>query len=486
MPQSLRILFVSAEVAPFAKRGGLGDVAGSLPKALKRLGHDVRLVMPAYQPIESSLDGGPFELAALPGQLLVPMGFGAVAAGIFEGRLPDSDVPVYFVAERNLFGRPEVYGYDDDPYRFAFFSRAALNVTEALGWRPDIIHAHDWHTAPAVTWLATAGQGLEHFRGTPSIFTIHNLAHQGRTSWSIMDYLGIITHGLAEETYGQVNFMARGIYHATMVNTVSPTYAQEIMTPEGGAGLDALLRHRSYDVHGILNGLDYDEWDPNADARLAAQFGPDNPELRQQNKRALQARAGLPQRDDVPLVAMITRLDWQKGLDISGQVLGSLLGGAAGEAQFIALGSGEAQYEGLLAQLAGVYPDRMTAFLDYLPDLAPLIYGGSDLFIMPSRFEPCGLGQLIAMRYGSVPVVRYTGGLADTIEHDVTGFTFGEYSGGAFWGALEYAVHSYYSDKDRFQGIQLNGMAQDFSWQRSALGYQQLYEWALARVGHGS
>ena len=483
MPESYRILFISAEVAPFAKRGGLGDVAGSLPKALKRLGHDVRVVMPAYQPIENSLDGGPFDLEVLPGQLLVPMGFGTVAAGIFESRLPGSDVPVYFIAESNLFGRDEVYGYDDDPYRFAFFSRAALDLTVALDWRPDVVHAHDWHTAPAVTWLATAGQGVDHFRGLPTVFTIHNLAHQGRTNWSIMDYLGIVSHALVEEPYGEVNFMARGIYHATMVNTVSPSYAQEIMTPEGGAGLDGLLRHRAYDVHGILNGLDVDEWNPATDPRLAAHFDAGDPEARQQNKRALQARAGLPQRDDVPLVAMITRLDWQKGLDITGHVIGTLLGGAAGDAQFIALGSGAAEYEQLFAQMAGVFPDKMTAFLDYLPELAPLIYGGSDIFLMPSRFEPCGLGQLIAMRYGSVPVVRATGGLADTVEHDVTGFTFSDYSGGAFWGALEYAVRSYWTDKERWQEIQFNGMAQDYSWEQSALGYQQLYQWALARAG---
>lgn len=486
MANSLRILFLSAEVAPFAKTGGLGDVAGSLPKALHRLGHDVRVVMPAYQPIEDSLDGGPFDLSVMPGQLLVPMGFGTVAAGVFESRLPGSEVPIYFIADRNLFGRDRVYGYDDDPYRFAFFSRAALNLTEALGWRPHVVHAHDWHTAPAIIWLSTAGQGLDQFRGVPSVFTIHNLAHQGRTGWSIMDYMGIVTHGLVEENYGQVNFMARGIYHATMVNTVSPTYAQEIMTPEGGAGLDALLRHRSYDVHGILNGLDYDEWNPATDAHLAAPFDADNLDRRLANKRALQARAGLPQRDDVPLVAMITRLDWQKGLDICGHVIGTLLGGAAGEAQFVALGSGQAKYEHLLAHLAGAFPDKMTAFLDYMPSLAPLIYGGSDMFVMPSLFEPCGLGQLIAMHYGSVPVIRYTGGLADTVEHDVTGFTFGEFSGGAFWGALEYAVNSYRWDKERWQGIQKNGMAADYSWDRSAAGYQQIYQWALARAGQGA
>ena len=482
MAESYRILFISAEVAPFAKRGGLGDVAGSLPKALKRLGHDVRLVMPAYQPLADSLDGEPFNLKTRPGQLLVQMGFGTVAAGVFEGQLPGSEVPVYFIAESNLFGRDEVYGYDDDPYRFAFFSRAALDLTTAIGWRPDVVHAHDWHTAPAVTWLATAGQGDDRFRGLPSVFTIHNLAHQGRTGWSIMDYLGIQSHSLVEEAYGEVNFMARGIYHATMINTVSPTYAQEIMTPEGGADLDGLLRHRAHDVHGILNGIDVEVWDPAGDPRLATPFDAGNLDARLQNKRALQARAGLPQRDDVPLVAMISRLDWQKGLDITGHVVGALLGGGAGDAQFIALGSGAAEYEQMFAHMSGAYPDKMTAFLDYMPELAPLIYGGSDIFLMPSRFEPCGLGQLIAMRYGSVPVVRATGGLADTVRDGETGFSFVDYGGGPFWGALERAVRTYWTDKDGWREIQLNGMGEDFSWGRSAAGYQQLYEWALANA----
>ncbi len=478
----LKVFCISAEVAPFAKTGGLGDVAGSLPKALQAMGHDVRVVMPAYRSIEDGYHTGRFKLLTLPGQLSVPTDVGVTPVGVFEGRLPGSEVPIYFIAERNLFGRPNVYGYNDDPYRFAFFSRAALDLIVALDWRPDIIHGHDWHAAPAITWLATAGAMDNRYRNIPTLFTIHNLAHQGRTHWNIFDYLGVLTHRLNEEGYDAVNFMARGIYHATLINTVSPTYAREIMTPDGGAGLDGLLRHRRYDLHGILNGLDYDEWNPQTDRRLAQTFDVDHLDQRIANKRALQARAGLPQRDDVPMVAMVSRLDWQKGLDITGHVIHRLLNNDAGEAQFVVLGTGAPEYEQMFAQLTGYHRAKSAAFLTYAADLAPLIYGGSDLFIMPSRFEPCGLGQLIAMRYGSVPVVRATGGLADTVQDSVTGFTFYRYTSADFWEALQRAIHIYNIDQAGWRALQRNGMRADFSWQRSAHGYQQLYERAVARA----
>jgi starch synthase len=257
------------------------------------------------------------------------------------------------------------------------------------------------------------------------------------------------------------------------------------MTPDGGAHLDGLLHHRAFDVHGILNGIDYDEWNPATDKRLAGHFELDDMDGRLTNKRALQARAGLPIRDDVPILAIISRLDFQKGLDITGHVLHRLLNGQAGEAQFIVLGTGAAEYENMFAQLAAYHSDKMTAFLDYNAGLAPLIYAGSDMFLMPSRFEPCGLGQLISMRYGSVPVVRATGGLADTVQDGYTGFQFHNYDAGAFWQAVERAMYTYYTSPDDWRQIQENGMASDFSWERSAGGYQQLYEWAIARMrGH--
>jgi starch synthase len=477
----LRILFVSAEVAPFAKVGGLADVAGSLPKALRALGHDVRVVMPAYLTTEERGRAGGLRFQE--GGMIVPMAGGGIPAGFFEGVLPGSDVPIYFIAQNQLLNRSNVYGYNDDAYRFAFFSRAAFEVTDRLGWKFDVLHAHDWHTAPAVTWLATAGQADGRYRGIPSVFTIHNLAHQGLTSWNVLDYLGIITHSLREEPYGAVNFMARGIYHATIINTVSPTYGREIRTWEGGAGLQDLLHFRDQDVYGILNGMDYDVWNPQTDKHLAQPFGSETLDTRIENKRALQERLGLPQRDEVPLVSMVTRLDAQKGLEILGHVLHLLMNNAAGEAQCVVVGTGVPIYEDMLRHLGGYHRNKMRAVLAYAPDLAPLVYGGSDLFLMPSLFEPCGLGQMIAMHYGNVPVVRATGGLADTVHDGTTGFVFNDFSVEACWNALRGALYIYKVDQESWRAIQVNGMTSDFSWRNSALGYQQLYERAIARMG---
>jgi starch synthase len=393
-------------------------------------------------------------------------------------------VPVYFIAERHLFGdRPFFYGYGDDAYRFAFFSRAALDLAvAALDWRPDVVHAHDWHAAPAITWLDTTGRTDGRYAHLPTVYTIHNLMHQGTAPWDVFAHLGLLAEPLREEKRGEVNFMARGIFHATMINTVSPAYSREILGREGGGGLDGLLRYRHFDVHGILNGLDYEVWNPATDRHLTANFDADTPDRRHANKHTLQARAGLPRRDDVPLVAMVTRLDWQKGLDISGHVLHLLMNNYAGETQCVVLGAGAAHFEDMLRHLAGYHHEKMTAFYGYDAELAPLIYGGSDVFLMPSLFEPCGLGQMIAMRYGSVPVVRATGGLADTVRHGVTGFTFADYHADAFWHTLREALYLYRADPESWRAVQRQGMTSDFSWATSARAYQQLYEWAIARV----
>jgi starch synthase len=481
-----RILILSAEVAPFAKTGGLGDVAGALPKALAAMGHDVRVVMPAYQEQERAARSGEGGFAHLPGGLTVPTGAGVLQAGVLQTKLPGSDVPLYLVAESRLFDRPNIYGYDDDPYRFAFFSRAALELTVALGWRPNVVHAHDWHAAPAVMWLDTAGRDDDRFRGMATVFTIHNLAHQGRSSRSVCRYLGVAVPPLLDESgWDEVNFMARGIYHASQVNTVSPTYAREIMTPFGGNGLDALLRARHEGVHGILNGLDVDVWNPATDARFTLDFDAGRPERRAANKLALQDRLGLQRDPRLPLVAMVTRLDAQKGMEITGHVIHLLMSGLAGEAQFVVLGTGARRYEDAFAHLAGYHPRKMAAVLTFASDLAPQIYAGSDLFLMPSLFEPCGLGQLIAMRYGSVPVVRSTGGLADTVLDGQTGFTFREFTVDAFWMALQRALLVYNTDEEAWARLQHNGMNANFSWAGAARGYAELYERALA-PGYGN
>jgi starch synthase len=482
MSARLRILLISAEVAPFAKTGGLGDVAGALPKALAARGHDVRVVMPAYRDHERAARRGDGGIVARPGGLTVPMGEGAVAAGVLETRLPGTDVPVYMIAERALFDRPTIYGYDDDPYRFAFLSRAALELTLDLPFRPDLVHAHDWHAAPAVMWLATAGRSDPRFRGIATVFTIHNLAHQGRSSTSVVRYLGTASPPMIEESgWDEVNFMARGIYHATLVSTVSPTYAREIMTVEGGNGLDALLRARSGDVHGILNGLDDQVWNPATDRHLASTFDRSSPERRTANKLALQERLGLGVDASVPLAAMVTRLDAQKGMEITGHVIHLLLNGLAGPAQFVLLGSGARIYEDAFAHLAAYHMKTMAAVLTFAPELAPLVYGGSDLFLMPSLFEPCGLGQLIAMRYGSVPVVRRTGGLADTVHDGESGFTFDEFTADAFWRAVQRALLVRNTDADAWAALRTRGMGTDFSWERRAEEYERLFERAVAR-----
>lgn len=483
MSSRLRILILSAEVAPFAKTGGLGDVAGALPKALASLGHDVRVVMPAYQAQERAVRAGEGGFAPLPGTLTVPTGGGPIEAGVIQTVLPGSDVPVYLIAERSLFDRPNIYGYDDDPYRFAFFSRAALELTAALGFRPDVVHAHDWHSAPAVMWLDTAGRVDGRFGDVATVFTIHNLAHQGRSSRRVARYLGVDVPPLLDESgWDEVNFMARGIAHATLVSTVSPTYVREIMTPQGGNGLDPLLRARQHDVHGVLNGLDYDVWNPATDPSLVLDFDAARPDRRVANKLALQDRLGLQRDARVPLVGMVTRLDAQKGMEITGHVIHLLMSGLAGEAQFVVLGTGAKRYEDAFAHLAGYHPRKMAAVLAFSSDLAPQIYAGSDLFLMPSLFEPCGLGQLIAMRYGSVPVVRSTGGLADTVGDGHTGFTFHEFTADAFWMALQRALLVYNTDAEAWARLQRNGMAANFSWADAAYGYEQLYERAISRT----
>jgi starch synthase len=481
--ERLKILMLSAELAPFTKTGGLADVTGALPKALAAHGHDVRVATPAYAHVEHAASEPHRGITSHPVTLRVPIARALLPAGALQSELPGSSVPVFFIAERNLFGRSEIYGYEDDPYRFAFFCRAALDLlVAALGWRPDIVHAHDWHAAPAILWLATGGTMDARYGGIATVFTIHNLQHQGHTSRRLLDYLGIEGGALREEGYGEVNLMARGIFHATMISTVSPTYSREIMTREGGAGLDGLLRYRHFDVHGILNGIDADEWNPATDPRIAAVYSIDDLAPRRENKRALQERLQLPPRADVPLVGMVSRLDGQKGLDITGHVVHLLLNQYAGEAQFVVLGTGANGYEDMFRHLAGYHRGSMTAVLSHDPSLAPLMYAGTDMFVMPSLWEPCGLSQLLAMRYGSVPVVRATGGLADTVHDGVTGFTFYNYSADDFWDALRRALYIYRNDRDGWAAIQQRGMQRDSSWSVSAGAYEQMYEWAIARV----
>ncbi|MBC7223610.1 MAG: glycogen synthase [Anaerolineae bacterium] len=485
MTEPLNILYLSAEVVPFAKTGGLADVAGSLPKAIRALGHDIRVAMPRY----GRVDIGKFGLKKVLGPFPVPLDDQTKPAEIYEGRI-GKDVPVYFVENRELYDRDGIYMYPDDAERFIFYCRAALEMCRHLGWKPDIIHCNDWHTAIVPNWLKTIYKDAPFFAGTATVYTIHNLAYQGIFGYRVLEIAGVDEYGfLAHPDIADLNevvdLMARGIHFADVINTVSETYAQEILTPEYGERLDPLLRDRRHRLFGILNGIDYEVMNPATDPHIAQHYDIHSLDKRVENKKALQREAGLKEDVDVPLVGAISRLTDQKGFDLVAQVMDPMLRYL--KVQFVLLGTGEQRYHEMFQDLSQRYPEQVRAFLTFNAPLAQRIYAGSDMFLMPSRFEPCGLGQMIAMRYGSVPVVRETGGLADTVKDfdpragTGNGFTFREYEPLALYTALVRAAETY-RHADVWRRIQLAGMTADFSWAASARKYVDLYQRALSII----
>ncbi len=481
-----KVIFVSAEATPFIKVGGLADVAGSLPRALRRQGVDVRLILPRYATV-SPRQFGLERLAAIP----VPVGTGETRVHLLGGEV--EGLPVYMIWDDQYFSaREKVYGFNDDAQRFAFFARAVIAALDYLPWKPHLIHANDWHAAPIVAWLRHYGRrGDDFFARVASLFTIHNIAYQGLCGRLILTFARMqeLPH-LEVEPPGQVNWMAQGIANADIVNTVSPTYAREILEPEAGAGLHTLLRrrHEEGSLYGILNGLDTELWNPATDSALPQTFDLHSRHLRRVNKAALQREIGLPVRDNVPLLGTVTRLDALKGLDILLPALERLL--AEGEGQFVILGTGQPDYEAQLRALQERFPQQVRALIKFDERMARRIYGAVDLFLMPSRFEPCGLGQMIAMRYGALPLVRATGGLADTvIDADAspekgTGFVFRPYTPEALLDALQRALRAY-AARERWDTLQVRAMERDFSWARSARAYADLYEQTLHLVGKG-
>lgn len=479
MNQPLKVLFLAAEASPYIKVGGLADVAGSLPKALRALGHDVRLALPRHKLI----DGARFNLKLATSPFPVPVGPDIKLTEVQEGAA--DGVPAYLLWDEYYFGRDRVYGYDDDAQRFIFFGRAILTFIRELGWQPDVIHANDWHTAFVPTWLATAGKAVPFYAPIATAYTIHNVTYHGTTGNTILRFAGLDGHvkHLDIEPPGAVNWMARGIVHSDVINAVSKRYAQEIQTPEFGAGMESLLkaRHAERRLCGIVNGVDYEVFDPATDPHLAQRFDLASLDARALNKAALQREVGLPVRDDVPVIGLISRLVDQRGFDILSAVLDRLF---ARDVQFVLLGTGDKDYEEAFGALPKRFPQKAAVFLKFDAALAQRIYGGTDMFLMPSHFEPCGLGQIIAMRYGSVPVVRATGGLVDTVtEYDAargkgTGFTFSDYSSDALWGALERALEIF-RDKKAWRGLQERGMKADWSWAASAKKYDEMYRKAI-------
>ncbi len=470
----LKILFLAAEAVPFAKVGGLADVAGSLPRAIHALGHDVRLMIPRYGTIHSNQ----FPMEKIGDPFPIPIGPGQESIHLIGSTL-EEDLPAYLIWNEHYFSsRDRVYGFEDDAQRFAVFGRAALAALQVLDWKPDVIHVNDWHTGFVPAWLNTDGREDAFFRDIASLFTIHNLTYQGIAGRLILTFAQMerVQH-LSVEAPGTVNWMAQGIANADLVNTVSERYAQEILTPEIGMGLDPLLVQRQDRLLGVVNGIDYEEWNPLTDESIPHRFDIKTIDRRIANKTALQQQARLPVRADIPLVGMVTRLDSVKGMDLMDPVLEWLL---AGETQFVLLGTGQPEYHEMLERVQSRFPDRMRAFLKFDAVLARRIYAGADMFLMPSRVEPCGLGQMIAMRYGCVPVVRATGGLADTVVDYTTrrgrstGFTWEDCAPQPCIDALERALRLY-ADKKGWRRLQQRGMRADFSWSASAQKYVELY-----------
>jgi starch synthase len=473
----MNVLFCVSEAVPLAKTGGLGDVGGALPAALAQLGCEVRVVLPRYRGVDLSR----WRRA---GALEVAVGDRTVEVVLWDGAMPDTGVPVWLVDQPHLFDREGLYGtggadYPDNLARFACLCRAALAWTARQPWRPDLVHCHDWQTA-LIPPLVACGQ----FPPVPTLLTVHNLAYQGIFPPEQFSLTGLppemfSVRGL--EFWGRVNVLKGGLIFATMLSTVSPTYAREIQTPEMGAGLDGVLRERSADLVGILNGVDYRVWDPAHDPHLPARYTPDDLSGKKVCKEHLQREMGLDVRADAPLVGLVSRLVEQKGIDLVVAASGDIL--ALG-AQMVILGTGDPRFERALVDLARREPRRVGVRIGFDEALAHRIEAGADLFLMPSRYEPSGLNQLYSLRYGTVPVVRRTGGLADSIVDatpqaleagTATGFVFDDYSPQALRDAVARALRAF-RDPALWRRLQRAGMSADFSWQAVARRYRQLYE----------
>ncbi|HJY82482.1 MAG TPA: glycogen synthase GlgA [Candidatus Binatia bacterium] len=490
MEERLRALFVTAEVTPFARTGGLGDMTAALSQVLVALGHDVRLVMPLYQTVRDS----EFPLTEVMTDLSVPLVTGRRTARVWQGAFPGQEgptgVPVYFIEQDDYFARPGLYGdgtgdYTDNAQRFIFFCRAALALTEDLAWFPHVFHCHDWHTALVPPFLRFLSELDARLSAAATLFTIHNLAYQGWFPTWVFGITGLplsLFQIAGVEFFGLMNFMKAGLHYADQLSTVSPTYAEEICTPELGFGLDGVLRERHDVLTGILNGVDYQEWNPATDPVLAAHYSAADLTGKTRCKRALLRTYAMPEDLETPVVGLISRLVEQKGVDIVVDAIAPLLTLGL---RLVVLGSGEARHERRFTDLGRRYPAQVGVRLGFDNTLAHQIQAGSDCLLMPSRYEPCGLTQLYSLRYGTIPIVRATGGLRDTVvpfdpaSGQGTGFVFQEPRADALVEATR-AAQRVFADRQAWERLQRNAMAQDFSWGQSAARYLDLYRRAMA------
>lgn len=479
----IKVILASSEVAPFAKTGGLADVAGSLPKALKKVGADIRVVMPKYKNIPCEF-ADKMELVA---RFYVHVTWRCQYCGVFK--LEYEDITYYFIDNEYYFYRDGLYGYQDDAERFVFFCRAFIEMLPVIDFKPDVIHCNDWQTALVGLFLDSDYRERDFYKDIRTVFTIHNIKYQGVFPKEIMDELLGISweyfHFNSIEHNDQVNMMKAGICYSDIINTVSRTYAEEIKYDFFGEGLSGSINNRSQDVYGIINGIDYDRNNPETDDRIFAHFSAKNPAGKQVNKRMLQELLGLPVREDIPIVAVISRLVDQKGFDLIDCVLLDIL---EEDIQFVILGTGESRYENMFRWAAEVYPHKVSSNITFNEVLSQRIYAGADIFLMPSLSEPCGLSQIFSMRYGTIPVVRETGGLNDTVQSyneftgEGTGFTFKNYNAHDMLYTLKRALH-FYHDRPVWDNLVKKAMRQNFRWDKSAKEYLKLYKNALSKDG---
>ena len=474
----MKILFASPEVAPFIKTGGLADVAGSLPQALAKEGHEVKVILPLYEGIGQEWRSKMTFLK----YFNVTLSWRQVYCGVFE--LERDGVTYWFVDNEYYFKRFQIYGHFDDCERFAYFSRAVIETPGQLDWAPDIIHCNDWQTALVPVYLLEEKYRIPQLANAKSVFTIHNIEYQGRYGEQVLkDVIGLDSSYFNEGMlayFGDVNLMKGAIMASNFVTTVSPTYAQELRTPFYAKGLDGVINQQAGKIEGILNGIDMELYDPAANPGLAANFTPKSLfKGKNECKLALQKAVGLQENVDVPIIACVSRLVGHKGFSLVTDVLHEIMGL---DVQMVVLGTGDWQYEEAFRHAQSQYPGRFAAQLTYSAPLSTMIYAGADLFLMPSISEPCGLSQIIAMRFGTVPVVRETGGLKDTVTPynkftgEGRGFTFSNINAGDMMWVLREAVDLYHNNKKAWRGLQKAGMTADFSWTNSAKQYLDIYQ----------
>lgn len=474
----MKILFASPEVAPFIKTGGLADVAGSLPQALAKEGHEVKVILPLYEGIGQEWRSKMTFLK----YFNVTLSWRQVYCGVFE--LERDGVTYWFVDNEYYFKRFQIYGHFDDCERFAYFSRAVIETPGQLDWAPDIIHCNDWQTALVPVYLLEEKYRIPQLANAKSVFTIHNIEYQGRYGEQVLkDVIGLDSSYFNEGMlayFGDVNLMKGAIMASNFVTTVSPTYAQELRTPFYAKGLDGVINQQAGKIEGILNGIDMELYDPAANPGLAANFTPKSLfKGKNECKLALQKAVGLQENVDVPIIACVSRLVGHKGFSLVTDVLHEIMGL---DVQMVVLGTGDWQYEEAFRHAQSQYPGRFAAQLTYSAPLSTMIYAGADIFLMPSISEPCGLSQIIAMRFGTVPVVRETGGLKDTVTPynkftgEGRGFTFSNINAGDMMWVLREAVDLYHNNKKAWRGLQKAGMTADFSWTNSAKQYLDIYQ----------